>query len=432
MNHPLSSNPGLRARLLTMTALTGLSAAFAWPAADAQAAGFALKEQSASAQGNAFAGATAGADDISYMFFNPAGLTRHDGVQAAVALSYVMPSVETDNAVANGTGTGGESASGDAAEDALVPALYGLWSLNPDLKFAIGINAPFGLSTKYSQTWEGRYDAVESAVTTVNINPAVAYRISPNLSVGAGLQIQYFDVTYSSMFVAGPLGDQLFKVDGDDWAVGFNLGAMYEFSESTRIGLSYRSRLDNEISGTATSIIASESATADITTPDSASFGLYHDFSDQFAVMGEVGWMGWSSFDQIRINLNGGGASLGGATTTVISPQDWEDVWFYALGATWKPNADWTIRGGLAFDQSPVTDTWRSPRLPDEDRTWVSIGAQFQPSPNFTVGAGYTHIFIDDAAVNLPDRTALGGAPSLTADFQYAVDVITLQGTFRF
>ena len=114
---------GLRARLLGMTALAGFCSATLLAAADANAAGFALKEQSAAAQGNAFAGATAGAEDVNYMFFNPAGLTRHEGHQAAAVLSYIIPQSETNNASSI---AGGSASSGDAAEDALVPAAYGM------------------------------------------------------------------------------------------------------------------------------------------------------------------------------------------------------------------------------------------------------------------------------------------------------------------
>ncbi|MDH5557796.1 MAG: outer membrane protein transport protein, partial [Alphaproteobacteria bacterium] len=140
-----SYSTSLRARLLGMTALTGLVAATtAFPIGDANAAGFALKEQSGSAQGNSFAGATAGAEDVTYMFFNPAGLTRQEGHQASVVLSYIAPSAKTNDA----DGLVGGSAVQDGGVSALVPAAYFMWSLSPDLKLAMGINAPFGLKTE--------------------------------------------------------------------------------------------------------------------------------------------------------------------------------------------------------------------------------------------------------------------------------------------
>lgn len=420
MNHRLSSNTGLRARLMAMTALAGLSAALSLPSTDVQAAGFALKEQSASAQGNSFAGATAGADDISYMFFNPAGLTQHDGNQAVVVLSYIAPKNETNDA-ATSPNVGGEASSGDVGEDAFVPAAYLMWSASPDLKLALGINTPFGLSTEYSQTWAGRFDAVESSIMTVNLNPTIAYRVSPTFSIGAGIQIEYIDATLSNMSAGG-----LAEVNGNDWGYGVTLGALFEPSESTRIGLGYRSQishtLDGDLSIGGTPIFG---ITADFVAPDIVTAGIYHDVNDQLALMAEADWTRWSTFDELRV-VNDGGATVG------LTPENWDDVWFFAVGATWKPTEQWTIRGGLAYDQSPIPDATRTPRLPGEDRTWISLGAQFAPSANLSFGAGYTHIFVDDSTVDLPDRTGVGGPPGLTATYENSVDILALQATIRF
>lgn len=420
MGYGTKPHAGRRAKLLGTSALVVFAGALCGlPSGDAVAGGFALKEQSATAQGNAFAGATAGAEDVSYMFFNPAGLTRHEGQQAAVVLSYIMPQGETNNA--NG-GVGGNPASGDAADDALVPAVYGMWSLSPDLKLAIGVNVPFGLTTKYDLGWAGRYYAIESSVESININPAVAYRINKNISVGFGLQAQRTDATLSQQVPVA--GDPLFEVTGDDWAYGFNVGALFELSPQTRFGVGYRGRIKQDISGTATLGPGATGASVDLTTPDSATVGFYHDVNDEWAVMAEVAWTGWSVFDQVVINMD---ADLG-LGTTVIVPEQWDDSWFAAAGATWRPNANWTLRAGIAYDQTPLSDQFRSPRLTDEDRTWVSVGARYQVSPNFSIDAGYTHIFIDDAHLNI----TLPPLPTLTADYENSVDIITAQATFRF
>ena len=420
MHHPTRFTTCLRARMLGTTALAAVAGALcALPADDAGAAGFALKEQSATALGNAFAGATAGAEDVTYMFFNPAGLTRHEGHQAAVVLSYIIPQGETNNA--NG-GALGNPASGDAAEDALVPAVYGMWSVSPDLKLAIGVNVPFGLTTKYDLGWAGRYYAIESSVESININPAIAYRINENISVGFGLQAQRTEATLSQQ-VPFP-GDPLFEVKGDDWGYGFNVGVLFELSPQTRFGIGYRGRIKQELSGTATLGPGATGADVDLTTPDSATLGFYHDINEQWAVMGEVAWTGWSVFDQIVINMD---SDIGPGTSVAI-PEEWDDSWFGALGVTWRANDQWTLRGGIAYDQTPLSDQYRSPRLTDEDRTWVALGARYDVSPNFTIEAGYTHIFIKDAHLNI----TLGALPTLTADYENSVDIVTAQLTWRF
>lgn len=416
MHHRMKPSAGLRARLLGTSAVIALAAALnVVPSSDADAAGFALKEQSATALGNAFAGATAGAEDVSYMFFNPAGLTRHDGNQAAVALSYIAPIAETSNAV-DGTATFTNGVQ-DGAVDAVLPAIYGMWSFNSDLKFAVGINVPLGLSTEYDANWAGAFHAIDSELQSININPAVAYRVNEMVSIGAGIQIQQFEATLTNFDGVG-----IASVTGDDWGFGFNLGALVEFSPETRLGASYRSQVEHTLDGTAnvpSAALVNAGITADFTAPDSASIGLYHDINDQWAVMGELGWMGWSSFDQLQVVLDAG-------IPLTTTPENWEDVFFYAVGATWKPNEKWTLRGGLAFDESPIPDATRTPRLPGNDRTWVALGAQFHPSPNFTVDTGYTHIFVDDANISLT-------APApFTATFEGSIDILTVQGTFRF
>jgi len=118
--------------------------------------------------------------------------------------------------------------------------------------------------------------------------------------------------------------------------------------------------------------------------------------------------------------------------TLALTPENWEDVWFFSLGATWKPDERWVLRGGAAYEQSPVPDAFRTPRLTDADRKWVAVGAQYNLLPNFSIDAGYSHIFIDDATVNLPDRTGVGGAPALTATYKNSVDILTIQGVWRF
>jgi long-chain fatty acid transport protein len=421
MTHDKAQFSGLRGKLLAMTALSGLCAAMALPAADAHAAGFAIKEQSSTAQGNSFAGATAGAEDVTYMFYNPAGLTRHDENQAGVVLSYILVKAETDNA--DGPLTDGSTQ--DAGRGAFVPALYGMWSVTPDLKIGLGINAPFGLKTEYSQTWAGQLHAVESDLKTININPTIAYRLNDMVSIGAGLQFQHADATLSQMTDAEPDGNPfiggyipvLAETTGDDWGYGLTLGLLVEFSEATRLGLGYRSQIKHTLEGDFTVGGGQvDTITADLTTPDQVTAGFYHDLSDQFAVMAEVGWTGWSSLDEVRIV----GDNVGpiGAET-----YDWEDVWFFGIGANWQATEQLKVRGGIAYDQSPIPEATRGPRIPGADRTWVSAGIGYELSPNFVIDAAYTHIFIDDSTVN---------AATFTADYENSVDIVVLQGVVKF
>lgn len=426
-------------------------------------AGFAIKEQSSTAQGNAFAGATAGADDISYMFFNPAGLTRHEESQVLGAQSYIIPNSRAKDvegtvnpAVGGGAIEGGRN-SGDIGEDALVPALYAMWAPTTDLRFGLGINAPFGLTTDNEDDYVGRYHGTRSELATININPVVAYKLTDWFSVGAGLQVQYIETQLKNAVDFGTIGAALggtpgsFADDGeanlrgDDVAFGFNVGLMLETWEGGRIGAAYRSEIDHDIEGNVdfdlgTGVggavaaaspgnFVNTSASADFTSPDMASVGIYQDITDEWAVMGEVVWTDWSDFNELRIEFDS-------AQDDSVTVEDWDDSLFFAIGTTYKPQAveGLTLRLGLAYDQTPIPNDTRTPRIPGNDRYWVSIGAGYKPFDWTEITLSYTHIFVEDGNIDLSiaDDANNAARGDLTASYEQHIDIITLSGRIIF
>jgi len=415
--------------LSALIALTVTSPAFG--------AGFQLKEQSAEGQGNAFAGSTAKAYDLSTIFFNPAGMTRLSGHQAGVVVSYISPRAEF---TASGSPTigGGAPLSGSrtdqAGEDAVVPAFYAFWDYNPDLKFGLAVNTPWGLMTEYSDQWVGRYHAIKSDLKTVNVAPSVAYQINEQLSVGAGIQIQYADAELTNavpvtLIVGVPSADGKATLKGDDWGFGANVGLLYEFSPQTRVGLNYRSRVSHEIKGdidfsgvpVSDARFADTGAKADLITPDIVSVGMYHEISPQWAVMADVSWTNWSTFDELRVKRANG-------ADDIVTQENWDDSWFFAVGATYRPSESWALRTGIAYDKSPVPDEFRTPRIPDEDRYWISFGASYSFAQRFVFDIGYTHIFVDDASLNLTSPTA----GNVSGSYENSVDIIAASLIVRF
>lgn len=416
------------------------------------AAGYALKEQSATAQGNAFAGATAGAEDISYMFFNPASLARHGGYQAETVASGIF--AESDAGSASGVDLAGNpisgTAGGDAAVDAVLPAFYASAQVTEQIFLGLGINAPFGLKTSYDEQWIGRYHALTSELATINLNPAIAYRINDWISVGAGLQAQYADARLTNAIDTGslaglpdggtPAQDSFGEVEGDDWAFGYTLGLLIEPNDRTRVGVGFRSQIVHEIEGDAdfnlspagqairasTGAFTDTDATADVTTPASISFGVYHEVTENLALMGEFSWTDWSTFKELRIQFDNP------VQADSVTVEAWDDAVFGALGATYRINDALKVRGGLAFDESPVPDGTRTPRIPDGDRYWVSIGASYTPAPWLEVSAGYTHIFVEDSEVRLDGTGADARRGSLDVDYDNQIDIVVLSGRIRF
>jgi long-chain fatty acid transport protein len=428
-------------------------------AGQVQAAGFALKEQSPTAQGNAFAGATAGVDDVSYMFFNPASLGWVDKVQLQAVATVVAPHSElksSEGSTAFGTSIGGTDHKNDIGEDAVMPAFYAGVPLPGGVRLGLGVNVPFGLETKYPGGWVGRYHAVKSRLETVNINPAIAWRPVPWLSAGAGLQAQYADGTLSNAVDFGTIGaangipgsvpggdDGFARLNGNDWAYGWNVGAMVEPRPGTRLGVAYRSKLEHTLrgdvdfsdddAGIASTIRALTGAFADsdaslgLTTPASLSFGLHQDVTDRLAVMGEAQWTDWSVFDQLTIKFDNP------AQPDSVTEEEWRDTWFLALGTTYKATDQLTLRAGLAYDQSPVKGAFRTPRIPDQDRYWLSLGAGYQPAAWLSLDAAFTYIFMDDANVDLSaSDTGNGARGNLTADYESYIILLGLSARLRF
>lgn len=373
----------------------------------AAASGFALIEQSASGLGNAFAGGAASAEDASTVFFNPAGMTRLSGKQIAVAAHVITPSAKFTDA--NGVASGG-----DAGSTAIVPNAYFTMEAQPGLQFGLGVNAPFGLQTEYAANWAGRFQAIKSKISTVNVNPSIAYQVNDALSVGAGLDYQHISGELSnSLGVPGPA-----VVKGTDNAWGYNLGALYNVNPSTRIGVAYRSAISYKLSGTVASAPLNGPVTLDIKVPDTFSVSGFHQYSDKWDVMADVTYTGWSSFKQVNV-LDATGAPLPGNPTA----ENWKNTVRVSGGATYHYSSQWLARTGLAYDQSPVPDAFRTARIPDNNRIWLAFGGQYKPSSASAVDFGYAHLFVSDSTIN---------SGALVGTYKNSVDILSAQFTYSF
>ena len=428
-------------------------------AESALGAGFAIKEQSATALGNAFAGATAGGEDLSYMFFNPAVLGRFDGNQAQLAVSGILTKLNLEEATASTTGgtpITGSNRDGDAAHDAVVPAFYAMASPHEQIRLGIGVNVPFGLGTEYSDGWVGRYHAIESTFETVNFNPVVAVKATDWLTLAAGAQIQYAEAELTNAIDFGSIGaanavpgsvptqqDGQGRVKGDGWAYGYNLGIHAEPVKGTRIGISYRSKIDTTFEGNArfrlddagigatlkaaTGAFANTGAETKFEFPPMAGIGVHQAIGEDFAVMAEAQWTGWSTLDELIIKFDNP------SQPDNVSEYQWNDSWFFALGGSWDATRSLKLRVGVAWDQSPVRNRYRSPRVPDSDRYWLATGLGWQIRDNLSLDLGYTHIFFEDADVDQsgtdPGNAARG---NLEASYENHIDIVTLSLVYRF
>lgn len=389
----------------------------------AHAAGFSLIEQNASGLGNAYAGAAAVAEDASTIYFNPAGMTLLPDRQLVVVGHLIKPKMEFSGTVTPAVG-GGQG--GDAGDLTFVPNAYFAYRLTPDVHLGLGLNSPFGLKTEYDTGWVGRFQALKSEVKTININPSIAWKVNDQLSLGGGLNVQRVEATLTNNISPAAPGS-LMTVDGDDYGWGWNLGVLWQPATGTRIGLSYRSEVDYTLEGTLASNVSlplppSGEVTADLTLPASASLSVFHKLSPNVDVLADVTWTGWSSFDRLAVVYT----SI--AYPLPPTPENWDDNWRYSLGATWHMSDAWSLRGGVAYDETPVPDFYRTPRIPDGSRTWLSVGGQYRFSERSRIDFGYAHLFVEEVGLKSPPS----GPIILTGEYDNAVDILSAQYTHSF
>jgi long-chain fatty acid transport protein len=257
----------------------------------------------------------------------------------------------------------------------------------------------------------------------LNLNPSIAWQVTDKLSIGAGANAMYMKAKLSQAIDFGTIlvaagdtpqrDDGKVDLDADDWGFGYNVGLLYQFSDATRLGLSYRSQVKQHLKGdadfsvpaTAQSILAglgsgafqNSGASADVTLPDMASMSLFHRLSPMLAVMADISWTHWSTLDELRIKFDNP------EQPESITTLKWEDAWRFGLGATYTPVPVWDIRIGAMYDQTPIPDAeHRTPRLPDQDRLWTTIGTSYRFTDALSADLAYAHLFmLGDANVDM-------------------------------
>jgi long-chain fatty acid transport protein len=356
----------------------------------ANAGGFAVREQSAWGEGSSYAGVAAGGD-LSAMFWNPATMTQMPGIQSQTVITGILPySSNTTSAASPFAALGG---TGNTAQDALVPGSYYSWQFRPDMWLGMSVNSPFGLSVSFPISWAGaQYAAGSTYLKTYNATPSFAWRINDMISVGVGVQIQYAKADLSHCVTAPcPVGP-LAELSGNDWGYGFTAGFTLTPTPTTTLGVGYRSGINQKIDGSlAISGIGSAPASTTLNLPDTVSAGLRQKLTSQWTALATVEWTNWS-----RIGTS---AVAAGPFSTTL-PFQYKDGWLFSVGAEYAWDRMLTLRGGIGYEKSPITDDVRIPLLPDNDRYWASIGATYKWSPKTTLDFAYSHLFVKSTPIN--------------------------------
>ncbi|MFD2177300.1 outer membrane protein transport protein [Veronia pacifica] len=403
-----------------------LATTIALVSTQAYSAGFQVSEHSASGLGRAFAGEAAMADNASVMARNPASMTQFDNMQASGAIQAVLTDINvTDNTL--------KQNANNVAPSPLVPAGYLVAPVNDKFSAGIGLYTVYGVGTDYPDNFLTGYMAGDTNLTSVNLNPAVAYKVNENLSLGAGLDLVYATAELNRHFgelnLANPSG-KMITMEGSTFAAGYNIGALYEVDQDIRFGLSYRSPVQLKFKDgkftdhAARSVTGGGTVNADlnIELPAIIEFSGFQQLNKTWALHYSVMWTDWSVFKELKATSPKCDKANG---VCFQKSEKYDDAIRWSMGSTYTLNNDWTLRAGFAFDEQAGKSTLS---IPDTDRYWYSAGATYQYTPKLSVDAGVSYIaskeshFKERGSEQLAERsfTASGSATVVGIQANYS------------
>ena len=273
------------------------------------------------------------------------------------------------------------------------------------LWLGLGVNAPFGLKLDYDESYFGRYDSLHTDLKTYNIQPSAAYKLSDNLSIGGGVDVQYVKVKLTNALpqLSPLLADGHASVEGDDLSVGWNAGLFYTTGD-TNFGVHYRSRMthnlkgDQTISGLVGPLAAANGtfdANAPLELPDIVTVSMMHRLTPKLRAMLTARWYNWSVFRAITINT---------ATGASVKEMHYHDSYSVSAGGEYDVSDRLTLRAGTMFDRTPTNPQFLTTRVPDGDRVWLSGGATWNMSSAMALNLSYAHTFVEKANIIRPDH----------------------------
>lgn len=398
------------------------------------AAGYQLLEQDIADLGRAYAGGAITGENAVIEFDNPGAMVQLKvpaiSVSTALILAHTHFSATAINAASQSLGSGSENPLNDLK---MTAAFHYVQPINDKFTFGFGITEPFGSSAIYESQGIARYFSTKTSLKTFNFNPSLAYAITNNFSIGAGVSAQYLtsitDSKYDTSLVTGS-PDAKYDLDlqntMSDWGYGFNFGLEYNFTSATEMGLSFRSAIRHRPSGDfrvgyPSSLTAAQIAylkskglkDGDVSTnadlPETCLLSILQKINSNWTAMGTVAYTHWSRFDIVTLHYNTG-------LDPIVVPEKFHDSWRFALGADYRINNKWLVRFGTAYDGSPEDDANRRITLSDANRTWLACGTNYTFSRDLSLDVTYAHIFLDTANVH-QHGTGTGAARTIDAHY---------------
>ena len=385
------------------------------------AAGFYVQEQSARAVGRAFSGEAADTGAAS-LWWNPAAIGATPGSgDAYVGFHYV----NVDATVSDRGSTiqripaglpalpvGGVATQTNPIDKGYIPNLGASWKLNDQVAFGLSVNAPFNFTTRYPLNSFNRYQALKSNLFNVDIQPTLAWRPVPQLSLGVGVDFNFVHATLSNALPnLSPFApDASSNLTGKGWDYGWVIGAQWRPSDRVTLGASYRAGIKHTLDGQVTVAgLLGPASVANVNTAGQARFktpsiailsGRFK-ATDKLTLEAEVQHFNWSVFNAIVVTYG---------PQTSISPQNYKDTTSVSFGADYAVTPKLTLRAGIQSDPTPTPDAGRTTRVPDADRILFAGGATFSPIDRVAIDLAASYIDFKDDLIN-SSATAFGGTP---------------------
>ncbi|MFO1316878.1 MAG: outer membrane protein transport protein [Burkholderiales bacterium] len=442
----------------------------------ALASGFFINQQSVRGLGRVNAGVAAAADDPSTMFFNAANLAylwcgdgappagtrvlpcnpapRSDADWASFGVQLIIPRSDLTNStsVAATPGTLGNplpfagSNFSNPTDPTPVPNLY--WAhrfAGGDGYVGLAMGSPFGLAATYSDDWFGRYDSIEASLTTVNVSMVAAYRVTPAITIGGGLDVQYAKTKLVTAIPnpftpGGPTAatDGRITIEGTAWTPGFNVGVMFAPDAATRVGLAFRSQMNHDVSGTATTANLTGplapangevGASAKLKLPAIASIGVVRQATEQVTLYAQYEWYGWSNFNEVRVSFDNG-------QPDAVRVANYRDSFAVSAGLDYAWSDALTLRGGLRYDRTPTVDGYRDTTFPDSDRYWLGLGASYRLSKAWSMDVAFNQVWFPNADIDVTrgffDGTPLASAVRTLGTAELRVNTVSVNFAYSF
>ncbi len=365
----------------------------------------------------------------SSLYFNPALLNDVPGRQVEIGTTAVI-SERNINLDSGGNEKGNETN--------FPSTFYYTFQSSENIAAGIGIFFPFGLSNKWGNDYEGRYLGTSGEMTSFNINPALSYRITDQLSLAAGLDMVYVDTELSSMVnqsavgtllpseLGGPLAEILPDVEqnfsGEGWGYGFNLGALFKATDRVSIGMAYRSKVDVDLDGDLsfanvdprlTLLLPNSIASAGITLPAQFTTGIAFKANDGLLIEVGARWEDWDANDKLFLDVEFG--------TDITQIRNWHSTWAYNIGANYKLSEKVALNFGYLYGENAVPDSTFEPIIPDSDAHLFTIGSDLTCGSWTLSGAfGYEYHDSRNKTNTLGDPF---GTPETTANGEYDTDI---------